>query len=143
MFDHLENFIRGFDRERAEPAAFDSDPVLSSRYYSDAWQNYFVAFPMAYVIPWGEGQRSDTEANNLVVWLLRNGIQVTKATTAFTWNGRTLRRRLLRRVDEPGPARHRLERAVRRGRHLRHQDHHAVRLTGRLESRALLGRGRG
>ena len=89
MNTHLENFIRGVTDAAPNPSAFDSDPVLASRYYSDVWQNYFVAYPKAYIIPWDTPQRSDTEANNLVVWLLRNNIQVTKATSDFTWNGNT------------------------------------------------------
>jgi hypothetical protein len=89
MNTHLENFRRGVTDAPPNPSAFDSDPVLSSRYYSDAWQNYFLPYPTAYIIPWDALQRSDSEANNLVVWLLRNNIQVTKATSDFTWNGNT------------------------------------------------------
>ena len=89
MHDHLGNFIRGYTSALPNPAAFDSDPVLSSRYYSDVWQNYMVTYPMAYVIPWGDGQRSDTEANNLVTWLLRNNVLVTRATADFTWQATT------------------------------------------------------
>ncbi len=91
MHDHLGNFIRGYTAALPNPAAFDSDPVLSSRYYSDVWQNYMATYPLAYVIPWGEGQRSDMEANNLVTWLLRNNVLVTKATADFTWQGSTFK----------------------------------------------------
>ena len=89
MHDHLGNFIRGYTSALPNPAAFDDDPVLSSRYYSDIWQNYMLTYPMAYVIPWGDGQRSDTEANNLVTWLLRNNVLVTRATADFTWQATT------------------------------------------------------
>ena len=89
MHDHLGNFIRGYTAALPNPTAFDGDPVLSSRYYSDVWQNYMATFPLAYVIPWGDGQRSDTEANNLVTWLLRNNVLVTKASADFTWNATT------------------------------------------------------
>jgi hypothetical protein len=89
MNTHLENFVRGVTDAPPNPSAFDSDPVLSSRYFSDVWQNYFVAYPKAYILPWDALQRSDTEANNLVTWLLRNNIQVTTATSDFTWNGNT------------------------------------------------------
>ena len=89
MHDHLGNFIRGYTSALPNPAAFDDDPVLSSRYYSDVWQNYMITYPMAYVIPWGDGQRSDTEANNLVTWLLRNNVLVTKASSDFTWQAAT------------------------------------------------------
>jgi Zinc carboxypeptidase len=89
MRDHLANFIRGYTAALPNPSAFDSDPVLSSRYYSDIWQNYSIRYPMAYLIPWGAGQRSDTEANNLVTWLLRNNVLVNRATSDFTWQGTT------------------------------------------------------
>ena len=89
MDTHLDNFIRGTTDAPPNPSAFDSDPVLSSRYFSDAWQNYFVAYPKAYIIPWDALQRSDSEANNLVAWLLRNNILVTKANADFSWNGKT------------------------------------------------------
>lgn len=89
MHDHLGNFIRGYTSALPNPSAFDSDPVLSSRYYSDIWQNYMVTYPLAYVIPWGEGQRSDVEANNLVTWLLRNNVLVQRATADFTWQATT------------------------------------------------------
>ena len=89
MHDHLGNFIRGAVNAGPNPTAFDSDPVLSSRYYSDVWQNYFVPYPKAYIIPWELLQRSDSEANNLVEWLLRNGILVTRASADFAWGGKT------------------------------------------------------
>jgi hypothetical protein len=38
--------------------------------------NWMLGYPQAYVIPLGEGQRSDPEANRLVQWLLLNGIEV-------------------------------------------------------------------
>ena len=89
MRDHLVAFTRGVTDADPDPQAFDNNPVLSSRFYSDVWQNYMVAYPKAYIIPWDALQRSDSEANNLVEWLLRNGIEVTKATSEFTWNGNT------------------------------------------------------
>lgn len=93
MRDHLKCFVRGYMALLPIPDAFDSDPVLSSRFFSDLWQNYSVlmTYPMAYVIPWGGGQRSDIEANNLVRWLLHNNIQVRRATSDFTWGGTTYR----------------------------------------------------
>ena len=87
LFAHLESFRKGVEDDPPDPNAYDSDPVLYDRYFSDAWQNYFIPYPKAYVIPWEMPQRSDMEANNLVTWLLRNDIQVAKATKNFAWGG--------------------------------------------------------
>src|SRR5262245_53551703 len=46
-------------------------------------------YPSAYVIPLGEGQRSDPEANRLVDWLLSNGIIVDELKQATTFGGKT------------------------------------------------------
>ena len=46
-------------------------------------------YPTAYVIPMGEGQRSEPEANRLVGWLLNNGVVVEEMKQAFTFDGRT------------------------------------------------------
>jgi hypothetical protein len=42
----------------------------------DVDNNWMLEYPTAYVIPHGEGQRSDPEANRLARWLLFNGIEV-------------------------------------------------------------------
>ena len=42
----------------------------------DVDNNWMTEYPLAYVIPVGEGQRSNSEANRLVRWLLANGILV-------------------------------------------------------------------
>ena len=64
--DQLEIYRRGVAGEArpACPAPFDVD------------NNWMHEFPTAYVIPVGEGQRSNPEANRLVDWLLFNGIEV-------------------------------------------------------------------
>ena len=89
MHDQLTIYLRGVTNAAPNPNAFAADPVLTSRYFSDAWQNYMATYPTAYIIPWGANQRSDMEANNLVKWLFHNGVQVSKATSDFTWNGNT------------------------------------------------------
>ena len=65
--DQLEIYRRGVAGEARPaccPAPFDVD------------NNWMHEFPTAYVIPVGEGQRSNPEANRLVDWLLFNGIEV-------------------------------------------------------------------
>ena len=65
--DQLEIYRRGVAGEARPPccpAPFDRE------------NNWMHEFPSAYVIPLGEGQRSDAEANRLVDWLLFNGIEV-------------------------------------------------------------------
>lgn len=75
--DETERYRRGVHGEpRVDccPPPFDVD------------NNWMKEFPLAYVIPVGEGQRSDAEAKRLVDWLLRNGIkveQITKQSVAF------------------------------------------------------------
>ena len=63
----LEMYRRG-DTDAPRPACcpppFDVD------------NNWMLDYPQAYVIPFGDGQRSDAEANRLVEWLLFNDIEV-------------------------------------------------------------------
>ena len=47
------------------------------------------AYPQAYVIPLGQGQRSNPEANRLVGWLLRNGIEVAQLKKSYTAGSQT------------------------------------------------------
>ncbi len=67
LHDMLEVYRRG-DTDAARPACcpppFDVD------------NNWMTDYPQAYVIPVGEGQRSDAEANRMVEWLLFNDIEV-------------------------------------------------------------------
>jgi hypothetical protein len=48
-----------------------------------------LPYPTAYVIPMGEGQRSQTEANRLVAWLLFNDVKVEEMKQDFTFGGKT------------------------------------------------------
>ena len=76
LADQLENYRRGVAgaaRPACCPAPFD------------VANNWMHEYPAAYVIPLGDGQRSDAEANNLVQWLLDNGIEVTQLNTAATF----------------------------------------------------------
>jgi Zinc carboxypeptidase len=80
LFDELEIYRRG-DVDAPRPACcpppFDVD------------NNWMVDYPKAYVIPLGEGQRSDAEANRLVEWLLFNDIEVTELERDYRFGGQT------------------------------------------------------
>ena len=80
LWDELETYRRGVTnapRPACCPAPYNNDGI---------WMN---EYPKAYVIPLGNGQRSDPEANRLVDWLLENGIQVEKMKKDTTFEGRT------------------------------------------------------
>jgi len=51
----------------------------------DVANNWMHEYPAAYVIPVGEGQRSDAEANRLAQWLLDNGIELTQLSGPATF----------------------------------------------------------
>jgi hypothetical protein len=80
LHDELENYRRGVvDAPRPEccPPPFDVD------------NNWMLEYPTAYVIPRGEGQRSDAEATRLVDWLLFNDIKVTELKQDYAFGGQT------------------------------------------------------
>jgi hypothetical protein len=80
LADMLEVYRRGDEdapRPSCCPPPFDVD------------NNWMVEYPKAYVIPFGEGQRSDAEANRLVDWLLFNDIEVTELERDHRFNGQT------------------------------------------------------
>jgi hypothetical protein len=83
LYDETERYRRGVEDEPRPaccPPPFDVD------------NNWMKDFPKAYVIPLGEGQRSDPEANRLVEWLLRNGIEVDELKQSATFGGQTFER---------------------------------------------------
>jgi hypothetical protein len=67
LADQLELYERGVE-DAPRPAC--CPPPF------DVANNWMVDYPKAFVIPVGEGQRSDAEARRLVEWLLANGIVV-------------------------------------------------------------------
>ena len=70
MHDQLEIYRRGVtDAARPPLSSFPPDFQQPENYW-------MTEYPKAYVIPKGEGQRSDPEARRLVRWLLANGIRV-------------------------------------------------------------------
>jgi hypothetical protein len=78
LHDELERYRRGVTNaprpECCEPP-FDVD------------NNWMQEFPTAYIIPMGDGQRSQPEANRLVDWLLFNGILVDELKQGYTFDG--------------------------------------------------------
>lgn len=83
LYDEAERYRRGVEDEPRPdccPPPFDVD------------NNWMKEFPTAYVIPLGEGQRSDAEANRLVSWLLRNGIEVHELKQDASFGGQTFER---------------------------------------------------
>jgi hypothetical protein len=87
LADQLEIFRRGV-AGAARPNCCD-DPLIASRGFTEAEHNWMVEYPEAFLIPFEGSQRSDTEANRLVQWLLDNGVAVERATEAFSWGGIT------------------------------------------------------
>ncbi len=80
MFDQLEFYRRGVinaPRPDCCPPPFDQA------------NNWMHEYPTAFVIPMGEGQRSDAEANRLVDWLLTNGVVVEELKQSYTFEGHT------------------------------------------------------
>jgi Zinc carboxypeptidase len=78
--DELEIYRRGVEnapRPDCCPAPFDVD------------NNWMLEYPTAYVIPRGDGQRSDPEATRLVDWLLFNDIKVDELKQDYTFDGQT------------------------------------------------------
>jgi hypothetical protein len=81
--DELEFYRRGaVDAPRPEccPPPFD------------VANNWMHEYPQAYVIPFGNGQRSDPEANRLVEWLLFNGADIERLERNYRYAGQTLER---------------------------------------------------
>ena len=79
--DMLEVYRRGDeDAPRPEccPPPFDPE-----------FHNWMLDYPQAYVIPVGEGQRSDAEANRLVEWLLFNEIEVDELERDYRFGSQT------------------------------------------------------
>lgn len=80
LHDELEFCRRGVTnapRPECCPPPFDVD------------NNWMHEYPTAYIVPLGEGQRSEPEANRLVKWLLTNGIEVHELKQAYAFDGTT------------------------------------------------------
>jgi hypothetical protein len=78
--DQLEFYRRGAvdaPRPACCPAPFD------------VANNWMQEYPQAYIIPFGEGQRSNPEANRLVDWLLSNGAEIDILQADYQFGGQT------------------------------------------------------
>jgi hypothetical protein len=76
--DELERYRRGVTnapRPACCPPPFDVD------------NDWMEEFPTAYIIPMGDGQRSEPEANRLVDWLVSNGIVVDEMKQPYAFDG--------------------------------------------------------
>ena len=83
LFDQMEFYRRGVTnapRPECCPPPFDKA------------NNWMHEYPTAFMIPMGEGQRSEPEANRLVDWLLTNGVVVEEMKQASTFEGRTFQK---------------------------------------------------
>ena len=89
MGDQLMTFLAGVNNAPTDTHAFAASSLPHGPGLHGRLHNWMVQYPTAYVIPWGQGQRSDAEANRLAQWCLDNGIQVQRMTSDFTWNGQT------------------------------------------------------
>ncbi|HEX6953608.1 MAG TPA: M14 family zinc carboxypeptidase, partial [Agromyces sp.] len=92
LSNQIEIFRRGVAGEPIEPIPADVDPasVPEPNEWAEIWDEtdvYPTEIPRAYVIPVGEGQRSDTDAARLVDQLIANGVEVQRARAAFTAEG--------------------------------------------------------
>ena len=137
MFDQFEIYRRGVE-DAARVRLTDPVPVVGTA----ADHDYMTDYPRAHVIPVGNGQRSDAEAKRLVDFLLENDIEVSRLRRDYRLGGQVFRGGLVRRADEPGPARSRQHHPGRGRRHLRPRDP-AVRAAGSVEQRLPVGRRRG
>ena len=109
----------------------------------DVANNWMHEYPQAHVIPFGNGQRSDPEANRLVEWLLFNGARVEKLEKKHRYAGRDTRAvgPASVRMDQPRRGIDRY-RAWHRTGHLTGLYLHPLRAAGVVEPRLPLGRRR-
>ncbi|SFR84385.1 Zinc carboxypeptidase [Agromyces sp. CF514] len=90
--NQIEIFRRGDAGEELRTIAADADPttIPGPDQWADIWDEtdvYRAEFPRGYVIPMGAAQRSTTDAARLVDQLIANGVEVSRATAAFTIDG--------------------------------------------------------
>lgn len=90
--NQIEIFRRGDAGEplRTIPVGADPTTIPGPDQWAEIWSEadqFTAELPRAYVIPMGAGQRSDTDAARLVDQLIANGVEVSRATAAFTVEG--------------------------------------------------------
>ena len=142
MSDQLKMFLAGVNNAPTDPNAFAASSYLTGLGFTDYSNNWMVQYPKAYVIPWGNGQRSDAEANRIAQWCLDNGIQVQRMTSDFTWNGHTFQAGSYV-VSMSQALRGLAWNAFAAGTDIESKISHPLRVAGRLEPRAPLGRRHG
>lgn len=87
LSDQLEVFRRGVeDESRADLT--DPLPVIGTA----ADHDYMTEYPRAHVVPVGEGQRSDAEAERLVEFLIANNVAVEGLEEDYEFDGRLFKR---------------------------------------------------
>jgi hypothetical protein len=92
LSNQIEIFRRGVFGEELRTIEANQDPstVPGPDQWADIWDEtdvYRAEFPRAYVIPMGDEQRSATDAARLVDQLIANGVEVSRATAAFSVEG--------------------------------------------------------
>ncbi|GAA1753023.1 M14 family zinc carboxypeptidase [Agromyces humatus] len=90
--NQIEIFRRGVAGEPLVTVPADIDPasVPEPNQWAEIWDEtdvYTAELPRAYVIPVDGSQRSATDAATLVDQLIANGVEVSRATTAFAADG--------------------------------------------------------
>ena len=82
--NQLEWFRRGVEGEAARPI---DDQLSLDLAFGDNAKTHLQEYPAAYVIPMGNGQRSDTAAARVVQFMIDNDVEVHRAWRPFTLNG--------------------------------------------------------
>lgn len=90
--NQIEIFRRGDAGEELRTIEVGADPatVPGPDQWAEIWDEtdvYRAEFPRGYVVPMGDVQRSTTDAARLVDQLIANGVEVSRATAAFTIDG--------------------------------------------------------
>lgn len=79
LHDQLEIYRRGVT-DAPRPTTADLPPG-----FDNEENNWMHDYPQAYVIPVGDGQRSDVEARRLAGWLVGNGIRVDRLESGYQY----------------------------------------------------------
>jgi hypothetical protein len=87
LFDQLEVYRRGVEDQ---PRVDLTDPLPVIGTATD--HHYMTEYPRAHVIPVGESQRSDAEAERLVDFLIANNISVEGLTGDYEFDGRVFKK---------------------------------------------------
>jgi Zinc carboxypeptidase len=93
MDDQLEIYRRGVDDAARPPlSSFPDHPTDVTRQFRNPENYWMHEYPQAYVVPIGEGQRSDIEAHRLARWLLENGIRLDRLVKKYKLGSATFER---------------------------------------------------